>query len=664
MSRPRSIVLLTAAVALGASALSAPATAAAGSPLATDRSTAVASSTTRTFDNEPLGSAPTGSVTRGDVTVAAANFGGATNRVVRVVDSSTTADGSVLFPAAPAAVRTFEADLAFRWIEPMQIAIHGTRDGAPTEAYRLSVATLYNWGKHSSGQVSVTAGTQTRKWAVIDQLTDQYRPTRIELTASAEALVLRVGEFVFRTTDRVAAVDAITGIEFRSGGIQANKAEFYVDNLAITEPANARQLVAGTVATDVPPTLVARSNPRTRVVARIADPAADKQALSARVHVAGRWISAQITGPVGNLLVRAPLVEPNIGVHPITVTVTDTRTGVSRSAQATTAVTAPIPTRTVVQTPEGVKDPRFVDATRLSDGRIVLVYHYADAHGYANGVIQLVSSADNGATWTKPSTVVANQYDNRDPKIMQLRDGTLLLTTFRTNWAAGGANVGTFVLRSTDGGKTFGEETRIEGIRPGTYSHAPAVEMPNGDVLQPLYGSGARLARSTDGGRTFKAENEIMVAADTHEYYYREPNMVLLPSGELVMLIRVHWVSVGAERQSQIVRSFDGGHTWTAPEWTDLPTSSHHMQLTRDGKVLLTFGNILQPNRPTYASLIDRPSQPWTGYPQVPVYYANSGDDQGNPTSVELDDGSFLSFGYNTAERTVVSWRTTARDYR
>ena len=45
---------------------------------------------------------------------------------------------------------------------------------------------------------------------------------------------------------------------------------------------------------------------------------------------------------------------------------------------------SPIPTSVVAQE-AGPEQPRFPDAVRLKDGRIVVVYHYATAHTNANG---------------------------------------------------------------------------------------------------------------------------------------------------------------------------------------------------------------------------------------------------------------------------------------
>lgn len=620
---------------------------------------APAEGTARTFDNEPAGQPPAGTTTRGTAVVAAAPSGG---QAVHITDTSTTADSAVTFPAAAAPARRFGIDLAPHLAIPFYLAVHGVDStGKDVVAYRLQIGPLYSWGHSPQGQVTVEQGTTAQAWATIPDLTDQDAPTRMTLTASSDALVMQVGDFVFRTSAHAGTVAAVTGLEVASSGVAATGTALYVDNLAMTDRVAPADLAQGVASTGLVTRLTATNHAPVSPVATINDPTADPRDLQAEVFVGDRWVPAQITGSTGDLTVRAALDEPNIGLHPVSVTVTDRRTGLCRSIQMNTQSYSPIPTSVVAQE-AGPEQPRFPDAVRLKDGRIVVVYHYATAHTNANGVIRLVSSSDNGRTWSKPVTVVTTQYDCRDPKIAELQDGTLLLTTFETNWAAGGANVGTFVYRSTDGGKTFPTFTKVEST-VGTYEHGPAVQLPNGDVLQPLYGSGARIARSTDGGRTFPASQQLTVVKDDSQYTNREPNIVRLPNGELVMIIRMYFASVGAERQSRIVRSVDDGYTWTAPEWTDIPASSDHLLLTQDGSVLVTFGHILQPLRPTYASLITDPYGPWTGGRQLPVYNSGS-DDQANPSSVQLPNGSFLSFGYNINTRQVVSWRTWPQMYR
>lgn len=622
----------------------------------------------RTFDAEPLGAPPAGYATQGDVTVAEAPFGAAGNRAVRLADYSATLQSRLQIPAPAAAARRFEFDVATRSTrQPVFVAVHAEGDNPALGAYRFMIAPVYAYGGSTTAQVSVYDGRQYQRLTTIPMLTARDYPSRVRIDASAEAAVLTVNGMSFRTTVRASGGGAITGLELASSGAAGVGSDAYLDDVALSDlDPDGPALAEGLPVTGVLTSYVAEKHPASTVVATIDAPGVRAAQVRARVVVDGvdEPFTGRVHGEPGRLVVSAPIDADDIGLHPVTVTVTDLRTGVTRSSQQRIQAYAPIPTRVVAQEPEGPAEPRFPDAVRLADGTIVLAYHHADGHTHADGVVRMVRSADGGATWTDPVTVVATDgADNRDPKLAVLRDGTVLLTVFRTDWSTSPeSNLGTFVHRSADGGLTFPEVTQIESAQPGAWQHGPAVELPDGDILQPLYGYGARVARSTDGGRTFPASAELTVVEDDERFSNGEPNIVRLPGGELVMQIRRHDHLLAVESESTLVRSFDDGRTWTAPESIGLPTSSAHLLVTAGGSVLLTYGDYTQPGRPTYGVLIDDPSGPWTGHRPVALY--NSGwDDQANPTGVQLDDGSFLTFGFDVAARTVVSFRTTAADY-
>lgn len=625
---------------------------------------AVDRSAVRDFDAEPLGASPAGATVTGSVRVEDAPFGAAHNRAVHVTDTSTTTQSRVIFPGNPAAARHFEFDVSLHQVvQPVFIAVHGTGARADLGAWRFMIAPVY--GRNTDAQVSVYSGVSWQRLAVIPDLTRRDHVTHIRIDATPNEAVLSIGDLVFRTTVSASKASDITGIELASSGASATGSDVFLDNLATFDlAADDPRMEAGVTPTGILTSITQGLGTDHQTVAMFNADGASEQDFGAKVYVGDRWVNGLVQGTAGAFTVSALLTEPNIGLQPVSVTLTDRRSGVQRSTQMRIQSYSRIPTAVVAQEPAGTAEPRFPDALRLADGRLLVVYHYADGHTRANGMIRAVTSDDNGQTWSQPSTIVQNDHDNRDPKITQLRDGTILLTTFRTDWSSNsaGVNLGTFVFRSTDGGRTFPESTKIESAQPGAWAHAPAVELPNGDVIQPLYGWGSRIARSTDGGRTFLAADELMVVPDTSAFSHAEPNVTLLPTGELVMLIRTVDRAFGGEVHSALTRSFDEGHTWTALEVTDLPTSSHHQLITADGSVLLTFGNVEQAGRPTYAALIKHPSNSWSDYRQVPVYHSGW-DDQANPTSVELPDGSFLSFGFDVGSRTVVSWSTNPHTY-
>lgn len=636
-------------------------------PAAGVSAAAADASAVRTFDDEPLGAAPAGYTVQGDVTVAAAPFGPAGNRAVRLSDQNPALQTRVHVPAQATAAREFEFDLALHSTkQAVFVAVHAAGDNPALGMYRFQIAPVYAYGGSTTAQVTVYDGRQYLRLATVPMLTALDHPSRVSIAASTEAAVLTVNGMSFRTTVRASGGSGITSLELASSGAAGVGSDAYLDDIALADidPAGPA-LAAGVAVVGTLGSYTAEKHPASTVVATIDEPGLRAAQVRARVVVdgVGTPFVGRVHGEPGQLTVSAPIDAVDIGLHPVTVTITDLRTGVTRSTQQRIQAFSPIPAQVVAQEPAGAAEPRFPDAVRLADGTIVLAYHLADGHTNADGIVRVVRSADGGASWSAPVTVVATVGDNRDPKLSVLRDGTVLLTVFRTDWSTRPeSNLGTFVYRSADGGLTFPEVTRIDSAQPGAWQHGPAVELPNGDILQPLYGYGARVARSTDGGRTFPAAAERTVVEDDARYSNGEPNIVRLPSGELVMQIRRHDNLMAVESESTLVRSFDDGVTWTTPEPIGLPTSSAHLLLTDDGSLLVTYGDYSQAGRPTYGALIDDPSGPWTEHRTLPLY--NSGwEDQANPTSVQLDDGSFLTFGFDVANRTVVSFRTTAADY-
>ncbi|MCA2215738.1 sialidase family protein [Jidongwangia harbinensis] len=318
----------------------------------------------------------------------------------------------------------------------------------------------------------------------------------------------------------------------------------------------------------------------------------------------------------------------------------------------------------------------FPDIVRLADGRLLAAYREGAGHLSPEGRICLVESADDGQTWGQPRIVVDGPFDDRDPKLARLADGTVLLSYFVLDWSTKPRHTtcGTFVRRSTDGGRTWSEPVEVGSAMPGTgpgrgvqgwaASHGAAVELPGGDLLFPLYGKTtdkwwhqATVVRSTDGGRTWPAESEVLVAA-ADEVHFQEPTLTVLDD-QIVALIRT------TVEHAYLSRSTDGGHTWTTPQATDMPASSHHALRLSTGEVLVTYGDLssrFSAHRETVGRLVRQPEDTWDGYGDVQLY--DSGDeDQANPSSVELEPGHFLTLGFDVGAATVVGVFTERDDY-
>ncbi|WP_164842333.1 sialidase family protein [Actinoplanes solisilvae] len=328
----------------------------------------------------------------------------------------------------------------------------------------------------------------------------------------------------------------------------------------------------------------------------------------------------------------------------------------------------------------------FPDIVQLADGRLLACYREGAGHVRSDGRISLVESADGGLTWSEPWVAVDGPFDDRDPKMGRLADGTVLLSYFVIDWSTDTRHTthGTFVRRSTDGGRTWSEAAEVgtamtadEGrfapaAQAWAASHGGAAELPNGDVLLPIYGrkpgqefEQATVVRSTDGGRTWPVGNEVVVA-DSEGVWFQEPTLTVLEDGEVVALLRVTLDrKYSPADRAWLSRSTDGGHTWSEPQPTDMPASSHHALRLHSGEVLVTYGDVsrrFSEHRATTGRLVRDPGKSWDGYGDVQLY--DSGHkDQANPSSVEVSPGRFLTISFDVQDATVVGFFSTPDAY-
>lgn len=323
----------------------------------------------------------------------------------------------------------------------------------------------------------------------------------------------------------------------------------------------------------------------------------------------------------------------------------------------------------VVASRAGDRSTYFPTVERLRNGDLLVVYYDATSHTGPDGRIAMTRSRDNGRTWSAPTVALDTPLDDRDPSLVELADGTLLMSFFKTDWSTEPLPTpgGVWTTRSRDGGRGWSEPVRArsavygEGdwtIPPSGYAtpwvatSAKVLELPDRTLLLPVYGntpgdsrSSITLFRSRDGGRTWPPSQEIPVAGHPPGNAFTEPALALLGDGSIQLTIRT--LNVGYWTTSR-----DGGRTWTTPT-TDTryhEQASDLLPVREGGRRLMlhTWGDTsgsFGPGRPTVGQAI-LPD----GTRLAPkLIYTSGAHDESYPSSVQVGPGTFFTVFYDAA---------------
>lgn len=226
------------------------------------------------------------------------------------------------------------------------------------------------------------------------------------------------------------------------------------------------------------------------------------------------------------------------------------------------------------QTPEVLADAA---CRKLIDGwrqRMNLPLLNAPRGGRAH----LMTSSDEGRTWSRPVTLVDTELDDRHPTILELDDGTLLCTFFQYRLPS--KAFAKFIL-SRDGGKTWTEPVSPHPKAAG-FGNGSAIQLADGTVAWAVEGrydpkhehNAIGIFLSRDRAGTFELAAVLAADHDLHE-----PGLAELPDGRLVAIAR---------RNGDIFRSADGGRRWTAPLSTGVELYDPHLLVLPNG-VLACF---------------------------------------------------------------------------
>lgn len=313
---------------------------------------------------------------------------------------------------------------------------------------------------------------------------------------------------------------------------------------------------------------------------------------------------------------------------------------------------APGPVNHVIVAREHHRHLAFPDACRLSSGAVLVVYREGRDHVDRSGRIMVTQCRHplRGLVFEPPQVVCNTDLDDRDPSIVQLADGTLLVNFFRFDVETWTPRLA--IVTSRDMGKSWDDpvDLHIPGFARGLASSDAVIDLPNGDLIMAVYGeaddgrNGSFLIRSQDRGRTWPMLVPLAVAQAP---IFEEPAIVRLSDGRLLALLRADRQGRGYVYQSI---SVDEGFTWSTPEQLNLWGYPADALVLADGRVLASYGYRQLPAGVRYCVAHD--DLTWS-IDEERILRADGHDDGelGYPSSVELGRGEVLTVYYHTGRR-------------
>ncbi len=273
-------------------------------------------------------------------------------------------------------------------------------------------------------------------------------------------------------------------------------------------------------------------------------------------------------------------------------------------------------------------------ATRaVASGELIAVFNEERfPFHHDSGQTLLARSADGGVTWSAPEVVLpwTATTGNWDCGFCELADGTWIVNMTITgffkrgvkpegvSWSAHPSTtewgdwtwayktqswLGTFVVRSTDRGKTWSAPIPVN-VRPLKHGgcRLGCWQLPSGSLLMGLYGrirgyeeegegesTRSALMRSDDGGENWEYFSTLAYDAASI-IDFEEPALLCLHDGRLVSTMRTHVNPSSDARNMVVVVSEDDGFSWTPPKWTNIWGYPSEMIALQDGRYLMIYG--------------------------------------------------------------------------
>ncbi|MCI0362158.1 MAG: glycoside hydrolase [Planctomycetaceae bacterium] len=314
---------------------------------------------------------------------------------------------------------------------------------------------------------------------------------------------------------------------------------------------------------------------------------------------------------------------------------------------------------------------------RRANGQLIVTASGGrEAHVCPFGRVEMITSDDDGKTWSWPRTLLDGPIDDRDSGVLETAKGTLLVTTFTSlayepvlakanqekkwdfgklaEWNAVNSRLpaearkkelGVWAIRSTDGGVTWSQRFPTLVNSP----HGP-IQLSDGRLLyagKDLWGKDERVGvcESTDDGQSWQWLADIAPRDGDKHTEYHELHAVETADKRIVVQIRNH--NPTNDRETLQCESSDGGKSWSTPKSIGVWGLPSHLLKLRDGRLVMSYGH----RRAAFgnqARVSTDHGRTWS----EPIIISGDGvtGDLGYPSTVELADGTLLSVWYEVVK--------------
>jgi hypothetical protein len=284
---------------------------------------------------------------------------------------------------------------------------------------------------------------------------------------------------------------------------------------------------------------------------------------------------------------------------------------------------------------------------RLQDGSLGAAIRGGATHLGLGGRLDFIRSTDGGRTWSKPVVAIDSEWDDRNPALGQMPDGTIVLGYMELHgyrsdgsfdWNAGPSLP--FFVTSGDNGGTWSAKQPLAAPWKNASPFGKITVCKDGMALLSLYetpSKGVAVLRSKDNGRTW-GDASILPGHD-------ETQVIELPDGRLMAFARMD-----GEKEAGLLlsESDDQGRTWIRSRKLLQPNQwPFDATVLKSGHLLLSFGSRIGAGQFGAGVMLSRDLGKTWDEKTLALLGSDSLDtDTGYPSTVQLDDGTIVTMYY------------------